>query len=103
MNFRPRFDACISGNIQPIDLKMKTLVDLDFKYRCRSFLCRGGGIGAVLVRHLAQRAAKVGFVVVGLRSLINLDSVAPSKNKSSVSLFIRGVVDVVDMSLIDCP
>ena len=28
--FRPRFDACISGNIQPIDLKLKTLVDLDF-------------------------------------------------------------------------
>ena len=30
MNFRPRFDACISGTIQPIDLKVKTLVDHDF-------------------------------------------------------------------------
>ena len=27
---RPRFDACISGDIQSIDLKLKTLVTLDF-------------------------------------------------------------------------
>ena len=27
--FSPRFDACISSNIQQIDLKVKTLVDLD--------------------------------------------------------------------------
>ena len=26
--FRLHFDACISGNIQPIDLKLKTLVNL---------------------------------------------------------------------------
>ena len=30
INFRPRFDACISGNTQPIDLKLKRLVDLAF-------------------------------------------------------------------------
>ena len=33
MNFRLRFDACISGNSQPIDLKLKTLVTLDFTDR----------------------------------------------------------------------
>ena len=33
MNFRPSFDACISGNIQPIDLELKTLVALDFNDR----------------------------------------------------------------------
>ena len=33
MNFMPRFDVCISGKIQPIDLKLKTLVDLDFNDR----------------------------------------------------------------------
>ena len=31
--FSPRFDACISGNIQPIDLKLKTLVYLDVNQR----------------------------------------------------------------------
>ena len=29
VNFRPHFYACISGHIQPIDLKLKTLVDRD--------------------------------------------------------------------------
>ena len=59
MNFRPRFDACISGNIQPIDVKLKTLVDLDFNDRRRSFLCWGCRIDAVLFRLLARRATKV--------------------------------------------
>ena len=54
----PPFDACISGNIQPIDLKLKTLIDRDFKDRCCSFRCWGYRIGAVLVRHLAR--SKVG-------------------------------------------
>ena len=47
------------------------------------------------------RAMEVGFVVVGLPSRINLDSVAPSGYKSRVWLFNRWVVDVVDMGLID--
>ena len=38
MNFRPHFDACISCNVQPIDLKLKTLVGLDFNDRLCSFL-----------------------------------------------------------------
>ena len=33
MNFRSRCDARNSGNVQPIDLEMKTLVVLDFKGR----------------------------------------------------------------------
>ena len=54
MNFWPRSDACISGDIQPIDLKLKTLVARDFiDRRCR-FLCWGRRIGAVLFRHLAR-------------------------------------------------
>ena len=88
MNFRPHFDACISRIIQPIELKLKPLVELAFTYRWRSFLCQGCRINAVLVRHLAGRAAKVSFMVVGLPSLINLDSVAPSKYKSGFSLII---------------
>ena len=40
-------------------------------------------------------------MVVGLPSRINLDSVAPSEYKSRVMLFTEGVVDVVDMRLID--
>ena len=48
------------------------------------------------------RAMKVDFVVVGLPSWINLDSVAPSGYKSKVSLLTGGIVDGVDMSLIDC-
>ena len=64
----PTFDACISGNIQPIDLKLKTLVARDFNDRCRGFLCWGCRIGAVLFRHLSRRETKVGFVVVGLPS-----------------------------------
>ena len=100
--FGMNFDACISGNIQPIDLKLKTLVDRDFNDRLCSFLCWGCRIGAVLFRHLARRATKVGFVVVSLPSWINLDRVAPSGYKSRVSLVTRWVVDVVDMSLIGC-
>ena len=37
MNFRPRSDACISFNVQPIDLKLKTLVVLDFNDHLFSF------------------------------------------------------------------
>ena len=59
MNFRSRFDAFISGNIQPIDLKLKTLVDLDVNNRRCSFLCWGCRIDAVLFRHLGRRATKV--------------------------------------------
>ena len=59
MNFWPRFDACISGSTQPIDLKLKNLVDRDFADRRCCFLCRGGRIGAVLFRHLGRRAMKV--------------------------------------------
>ena len=101
MNFRPRFDACISGNTQPIDLKLKTLVNLDFANCGCSFLCWGHRIDAVLFRPLAQRTTKVGFVVVGIPSLINLDSVDSSEYKSRVSLFTGWVVDLVGMSLID--
>ena len=102
MNFRLRFDACISGNNQPIDLKLKTLVDLDLNDRGSSFLRWGCRTGAVLGRHLARRATKVGFVVVGLPSWINSDSVAPSVYQSWDMLVIKWVVDVVNMSLIDC-
>ena len=73
-----RSDACITGNIQPIDLKMKTLVDREFNDRSGSFLRWGRRIGPVLVHHLARRTTKVGFVVVGLPSGINLYSVAHS-------------------------
>ena len=59
MNFRPRFDACISGNIQPIDLKLKTLVALDVPDRRCRFMCWGCRIGAVLCRLLTRRATKV--------------------------------------------
>ena len=62
------FDACISGNILPIDLKLKTLVVLAFNDRLYNFLHWKCCIGAVLVRHLAQRAMKVGFMVVSLPS-----------------------------------
>ena len=48
------------------------------------------------------RATKVGFVVVGLPLWINLDRVASSGYKSRVSFFTGSVVDVVNMSLIDC-
>ena len=33
MNFRSRCDARNSGNVQPIDVRLKTLVDLDFNDR----------------------------------------------------------------------
>ena len=33
MNFRLHSDACISFNVQPIDVKLKTLVFLDFNDR----------------------------------------------------------------------
>ena len=44
---------------------------------------------------------EVGFVVVGLPSWINLDSVAPSGNESGVSFFTGWVVEVVGISLND--
>ena len=53
MNFRLHFDTCISCNVQLIDLKLKTLVDLDFNDRLYSFLHWGYRIGIVLSRHLA--------------------------------------------------
>ena len=59
MNFKPRFDACISCNIQLIDLKLKTLVDLDFNDRLCSFLHWGCRIRAVLFCHLAQSKRRV--------------------------------------------
>ena len=59
MNFRPRFDTCISCNVQPIDLKLKTLVSLDFNDRLCSFLHWGCHIGVVLSRHLGQSKRKV--------------------------------------------
>ena len=58
MNFRPRFDACISFNVQPIDLKLKTLVGLDFSDHLYSFLHWGCRIGVVLSHHLAQSKCK---------------------------------------------
>ena len=58
MNFRPRFDACISCNVQLIDLKLKTLVDLDFNDCLCSFLHWGRRIGAVLSHHLARSKRK---------------------------------------------
>ena len=54
MDFRPRFDARISCIIQPIDLILKILVDLDFNDRLYSFLHWGWRIGIVLSRHFAQ-------------------------------------------------
>ena len=62
----------------------------------------GRRIGAVLFRHLARRTTKVGFVVVGLPSWINLYSVAHSEYNSRVALITGWVVDVVNISLIDC-
>ena len=62
----------------------------------------GRRIGAVLFRHFARRTTKVGFVVVGLPSWINLYSIAHSEYKSRVSLVTGGVVQGVNMSLIDC-
>ena len=59
-------------------------------------------MSAVLFRHLALRETKVGFMVVGIPSWINLDSVAPSGYKSRASLITGWVVEVVHMSLIDC-
>ena len=47
------------------------------------------------------RATNVGFIVVGLPSWINLDSVAPSGYESGVSFFTGWGVDGVGISLID--
>ena len=44
---------------------------------------------------------KVGFVVVGRPSSMNLDSAAPSGYKSGVWLFTGWVVDGVGIRLID--
>ena len=54
----PRFDACILFNVQPIDLKLKTLVVLDFNDHLCSFLHWGCRIGIVLSRHLDQSKRK---------------------------------------------
>ena len=54
MNFRPHFDACISCNVQPIDLKLQTLVDLAFNDRLYSFLQWGCHIGVVLSHRSAR-------------------------------------------------
>ena len=51
-NFRPHFDAFISFNVQPIDVKLTTLVFLDFNDHLCSFLHWGCRIGIVLSRHL---------------------------------------------------
>ena len=59
LNISPRFDAFISGNIQPIDVKLKPFVVLDVNDRRCSFLSWGCRIGAVLYCHLARRATKV--------------------------------------------
>ena len=59
MNFRPRFDACISFNVQPIDMKLKTLVFLDFNDHLCSFLGWGCRIGIVLSHHLDRSKGKV--------------------------------------------
>ena len=59
MNFRPLFDACISCNIQPINLILKILVDLDFNDRLYSFLHWGCRIGVVLSHHLARSKHRV--------------------------------------------
>ena len=59
MNFRPRFDARISCNVQPIDLILKILVDLDFNDRLYSFIHWGCRIGIVLSRHLGWNKRKV--------------------------------------------
>ena len=54
----PRFDACISFNVQPIDLKLKTLVVLDFNDHVCSFLRWGCRIDVVLSRHLDRSKCK---------------------------------------------
>ena len=59
MNFRLRFDACISCNIQPIDLILKILVDPDFNDRLYSFIHWGCHIGVVLSRHLGWSKRRV--------------------------------------------
>ena len=58
MNFRPRFDACISFNVQPIDLKLKNLIFLDFNDHLCSFLHWGCRIGVVLSHHLDRSKRK---------------------------------------------
>ena len=44
---------------KPIDLKLKTLVVLDFNDHLCSFLCWGSRIGVVLSRHLDRSKRKV--------------------------------------------
>ena len=59
MNFRLHFDACISCNVQLIDLKLKTLVDLDFNDSLYNFLHWGCRIGVILSRRLAWSKHRV--------------------------------------------
>ena len=54
-----------------------------------------------IVSSLGSKNNESRFLVVGLPSFINLDSVAHSEYKSRVSLLTGWVVDVGDMSLID--
>ena len=58
-NFKPCSDACILFNVQPIDLKLKTLVVLDFNDHLCSFLCWRCRTGAVRNRHLGRGKRKV--------------------------------------------
>ena len=58
MNFWLHFDACISFNVQPIDLKLKPLVLLDFNGHLCSFRHWGCRIGIVLSRHLDRSKRK---------------------------------------------
>ena len=54
MNFRPLFDACISRNVQQIDLKLKPLVYLNLNDCLYNFLHWGCHIGVILSRRLAR-------------------------------------------------
>ena len=54
----PRFDTCISFNAQPIYLKLKTLVVLDFNDHLCSFLHWGCRIGIILSCHLDRSKHK---------------------------------------------
>ena len=54
-----------------------------------------------IVSSLDSKSNESRFVVVGLPSWINLDSVAPSSYKSRVSLSTKWVVYLVNISLID--
>ena len=81
-------------------MKLKTLVYLDFNDRRCSFLLLGMPYRRRIVSSLGSKSNESRFVVVGLPSWINLDSVAPSRYKSRVSLSTGWVVDVVSYELV---